>query len=342
MVAMPEPASKSEPASTPEPASLLAPGRTITGVSAILLPLMEDTSVDWPAFRQHVQRTVDAGLTPAVNMDTGYINLIDDATRQQVLDEMRCIVGGDAQAANQASQSLGPFVAGAFVGDHAGDRLNVDAYKRRIEEITRCGGTPVLFQSYGLTDQSDDQIVASYSKITSDCDRYVGFELGEMFLPFGKIYATEVYRQLMLDAKCIGAKHSSLSRQAEWQRLALRNELRPEFKVFTGNDLAIDMVMYGSDYLLGLSTMAPDLFALRDRMWAHGESDFYQLNDVLQYLGFFAFRRPVPGYKHTAAMFLKLRSWIGCDRTWPGSPERPASDLPILNDILRMLAPYLE
>ena len=30
--------------------------------------------------------------------------------------------------------------------------------------------------------------------------------------------------------------------------------LRPEFMVLTGNDLAIDMVMYGSDYLLELNT----------------------------------------------------------------------------------------
>ena len=35
--------------------------------------------------------------------------------------------------------------------------------------------------------------------------------------------------------------------------------VRPDFLVLTGNDLAIDMVMYGSDYLLGLSTFAPDV-----------------------------------------------------------------------------------
>ena len=42
-------------------------------------------------------------------------------------------------------------------------------------------------------------------------------------------------------------------------------QMRPDFLVFTGNDLAIDMVMYGSDYLLGLSTFAPDLFASATR-----------------------------------------------------------------------------
>ncbi len=124
-----------------------------------------------------------------------------------------------------------------------------------------------------------------------------------MFAPFGKIYSLDVYRELMLIPTCMGAKHSSLRRELEWERIVLRDQVRPDFMVMTGNDLAIDMVMYGSDYLLGLSTFAPDLFARRDAMWASGDSDFYELNDQLQYLGFFAFRQPVPAYKHTAAMF---------------------------------------
>jgi len=113
----------------------------------------------------------------------------------------------------------------------------------------------------------------------------------------------------------------------------LRNATRPDFKVFTGNDLAIDMVMYGSDYLLGISTFAPDLFARRDALWAQDSPDFYELNDTLQYLGCFAFRAPVPAYKHSAAQFLKLRGWLASDRTHPNSPERPTSDVPILADI---------
>ena len=65
-------------------------------------------------------------------------------------------------------------------------------------------------------------------------------------------------------------------------------------------DLAIDMVMYGSDYLLGLSTFAPEEFARRDRMWAQGDPGFHELNDALQYLGAFTFRAPVPAYRHDA------------------------------------------
>ena len=49
------------------------------------------------------------------------------------------------------------------------------------------------------------------------------------------------------------------------------------------------MVMWGSDYLLGLSTFAPEEFARRDRLWADADPRFHELNDVLQYLGAFAF-----------------------------------------------------
>ena len=133
--------------------------------------------------------------------------------------------------------------------------------------------------------------------------------------------------------QCIGAKHSSLNRELEWDRLALRNEVRPDFLVLTGNDLAIDMVMYGSDYLLGLSTFAPDKFAERDRLWATGDPRFYQLNDVLQYLGHFTFRPPVPAYRHSAAMFLQMRGWAEGSAVPIGAPTRPDSDQDVLRDI---------
>ena len=78
-----------------------------------------------------------------------------------------------------------------------------------------------------------------------------------------------------------GMKHSSLDRVIEIERLALRDRVRPDFKILTGNDLGIDMIEYGSDYLLGLSTFAPDLFAKRDAMWEAGDPGFYELNDLL-------------------------------------------------------------
>jgi hypothetical protein len=117
--------------------------------------------------------------------------------------------------------------------------------------------------------------------------------------------------------------------------------MRPDFMVLSGNDLAIDMVVYGSDYLLGLATFAPDAFARRDRYWEHGDDRFSELNDVLQYLGAFSFRDPLPAYRHDAAKFLRRRGWIVSDRTHPRSPVRPPSDGPVLDSILARLEQLL-
>ena len=61
------------------------------------------------------------------------------------------------------------------------------------------------------------------------------------------------------------------------------------------------MIEYGSDYLLGLATFAPEKFAERDRLWETGDPAYYALSDALQYLGNICFRDPVPAYKHSAA-----------------------------------------
>ena len=307
------------------PREMIRLRRKITGISAILLPFKENFEIDWNGLADHVRRTSEAGLTPAVNMDTGYANLITEEERQRVLRLTRDELGG------------GDFVAGAFVADRQGDRFYADAYFQQVESIQSYGGTPIIFQSYGLTEQAGHDIVDAYETIAGNTDRFIAFELGTMFAPFGAIYDLETYRGLMGVTACVGAKHSSLSRQLEWERLLLRDAVRPDFKVYTGNDLAVDMVIYGSDYLLGLSTFAPDLFAKRDAMWLAGDPAFYELNDLIQYLGFLAFRAPVPAYKHSAAQFLKLRGWIDSDQTHRESARRPESDIAILCDIAKRL-----
>jgi len=299
--------------------------RKILGMSAILLPFDQQYQVDWVAFRNHFTRTMEAGLIPAVNMDTGYVNLIGEATKQEVLNQTQELAAGT------------PFLAGAYVGDQPGAAFNDSAYLRACEQIQECGGTPIIFQSFGLTQQAEAEVVNAYKTIATVCETFYAFELGKMFAPFGEIYSLDVYAEIMKIPQCVGAKHSSLKRDLEWQRLALRDQLRPEFKVLTGNDLAIDMVMYGSDYLLGLSSFSPDAFALRDRYWLEGDDRFYELNDCLQYLGCFAFRAPTSGYKHNAAQFLKLREWLLCSNPHPKGVIRPESDVAVLKNIAEQL-----
>ena len=293
-------------------------------MSAILLPFSDSLTADWAGFEAHVRRTHEAGLTPAVNMDTGYVQLLDAPSRARAL-------------AIAAEVTDGAFVAGAFVPDEPGAAFDVAGYAVAAGEIAKHGGTPVIFPSHGLNDHGDDAWLDAYRQLGDELDRFIGFELGAMFVPHGRIVSLDTYEALLEIRACVGAKHSSLSRVLEWQRLEVRDRRRPDFLVLTGNDLAIDMVMYGSDYLLGLSTFAPDLFAFRDAMWASGDPAFHELNDTLQYLGQFAFRPPVPGYRHDAAMFLQLRGWAGHDAVPDGAPRRPESDRAVLADIAERL-----
>lgn len=300
------------------------PRRPIIGMSAILLPVTPAGTPDWDGFEAHVVRTHEAGLTPAVNMDTGYAQVIDEATRARAL-----AIAGE--------RTGGAFVAGAFVADGPGDRLDLEAYVAAMTQVRDAGGTPVVFPSHGLNALDGPAWVQAHQALGAHVDRFIGFELGPAFVPYGRIHDLADWAGLLDVEACIGAKHSSLRRQPEWDRLAVRDERRPDFRVLTGNDLAIDMVMWGSDYLLGLSTFAPDAFARRDALWAAGDARFVELNDLLQHLGELTFRSPTPGYRHDAAMFLALRGWIDHDGVWPGAPTRPASDRELLAGIAERL-----
>jgi dihydrodipicolinate synthase/N-acetylneuraminate lyase len=312
-----------------DPLSLLTPRRRIVGMAAVLLPFLDDQgTVDWSGFERLLSQTFDAGLIPAVNMDTGFANLIDDDTKRRVLEITRRLANGRT------------FLGGAFVKDAPSETFNADGYRRSMESVQSFGGTPIVFPSYGMQSLDSAGLVNAFEQFARWSPRFYGFELGEAFVPFGRIFTIDQFAKIMDVTECVGAKHSSLRRTLEWERLALRNKQRPEFQILTGNDFAIDMVTFGSDYLLGLAAFAPELFALRDTFWKDGDPHFFGLNDALQYLGAFAFRSPTPAYRHSAAMFLKLTGRIVCDATHPQSPKRPDSDRPILERIIERLREF--
>ena len=88
----------------------------------------------------------------------------------------------------------------------------------------------------------------------------------------------------------------------------------------------------GLQRLLGLATFAPERFAARDAALAGGDLAFLTLDDALQHLGNVGFRDPVPAYKHSAALFLRLTGGLADDAIHPKAPRRPASDRILLYD----------
>ena len=300
------------------------PGRKVEGIAAALLPFETDGRVAVEAFQNHLRATRRAGLMNAVNMDTGYVNFLSEAEKLEVLGWTREALGASAQ-----------FVAGAYIEGQDGEIVSL--YRKQMDAIVAHGGIPILFQTERLHGKTSAEKASVYREVSRGYSHVLAFELGEMFAPNGEIFDEETVRRLMEIPEIKGMKHSSLDRLTELRRLELRDAVRPEFRIYTGNDLGINMIEYGSDYLLGLATFAPEKFAERDRLWATGDAAYYALSDALQYLGNVAFREPVPAYKHSAAVFLHLTGRMPSSSTHPKNAQRPAWEAGILADCARRL-----
>jgi dihydrodipicolinate synthase/N-acetylneuraminate lyase len=90
----------------------------VKGIAATLLPFDDQGAIAVEAFQNQLLRTHSAGLTNAVNMDTGYINYLSEQEQQLVLEWTR-----EALPANTK------FVAGAYVERLDGDLVTL--YRRR-------------------------------------------------------------------------------------------------------------------------------------------------------------------------------------------------------------------
>src|SRR5712672_1952969 len=176
--------------------------RKVQGIAAALLPYESDGRVAVDAFQRHLAATQRAGLMNAVNMDTGYVNYLSDAEKQQVLRWTR--------------EALGPgvaFVAGAYIEGQSGDVVAL--YRRGMERIVEFGGVPILFQTARLHGKSAEEKAETYRRICRGFPRVLAFELGAMFAPNGEIFDEETVRRLMDIPELVGMKHSSLDRVVE-------------------------------------------------------------------------------------------------------------------------------
>jgi len=305
-------------------AKLQKPWRKVQGIAAALLPYQANGQVDVDSFQRHLISTHQVHLINAVNMDTGYVNLLTETEKHDILGWTRDALGKAAM-----------FVAGSDIENQQGDVVTL--YRQQLDSIVGFGALPILFQTARLHGKSTKEKVSTYQAICKDCPQVLAFELSPRFAPNGEIFDESTVRGLIDIPELKGMKHSSLDRLLELDRLALRDTYRPDFRIFTGNDMGINMIEYGSDDLLGLATFAPERFAERDRLWETGDARYYELSDALQHLGNVAFREPIPAYKHSAAIFLHRAGRISTDLPHPKSARRPSWEAEILQDCIRRL-----
>src|ERR1700757_4855019 len=161
------------------------PGRKVQGIAAALLPYDARGMIAVEEFQRHLASTHRAGLMNAVNMDTGYVNYLNDAEKQEVL--------------NWTRQALGkgiPFVAGAYIEHHAGDDI-VMLFRQQIDSILRFDGIPILFQTARMHGSPPAKTAEVCREICRGYPHVLAFELGSMFAANGQIYDRETVRRLM-------------------------------------------------------------------------------------------------------------------------------------------------
>lgn len=183
----------------------LAPGRRPHGISAVLLPYTREGDIDWHAFERHAGDTHRAGLDVAVNMDTGFGELLSAAERDAVLDATRRVLGAGSR-----------FYAGAYP-DETGD------HRAAIAAIERREAIPVLVQSRRMHGLGAAEKAELYRRSCAGVGEAIAFELSPVFAAHGEIWDDETFARLLEIPALRGAKHSSLDRATELRRLAARD-----------------------------------------------------------------------------------------------------------------------
>ncbi len=206
-------------------------------------------------------------------------------------------------------------------------------YGRAVDAVVRQGGTPLLLPIRELAALDGDALTHLWRQATAG---HRGVLLIEMAADFGApapLYAAEVVTRILDIASLGGLVHASLDRGAEWARIEARDIARPDFRIYSGHERALDMVAYGSDYLLATAGCAPEAFGARDRAWRQGAPVGFELNDALQALATLLYRAPIDGARHGALQWLQARGLVGPASPASGVELRPESDLALYREI---------
>jgi hypothetical protein len=284
------------------------------GIAAVLLPYTPAGAVDRAAFERHVTRTRDAGLDVAVNMDTGFGDLLTPAERDAVLDATRAALGPGPR-----------FYAGAFALGAADPRA---AYRYAIAASSDAVPCRQIVQCHAMRAMEPAEKAALYADVArATAQGALAFELSPR-CPHGEIWDDESFERL-LDVPQLITPISVADRALELRRLATRTRAWPSWRVYTSTTRHRPRRIR-QHHLLGLATFAPERFAERDAAPPPGRR-LPRAQRRAQHLGNVGFRAdprlPAP------------RRAVPPDHRRPASdaihrraPRRPAADRALLHD----------
>jgi dihydrodipicolinate synthase/N-acetylneuraminate lyase len=300
------------------PFDLLCPGRRPAGLAPVLLPFLPDGQPDWDGFAHLLGRAVDAGLVPFVNAGPGAADLASASLRAEVVATVGAAMGGRA------------FVAGVRAEDGADGGFDPARLAGTVDAVSRHDGVPALLPSPTLAALSPDEALGLLAWMGEWCDRLLAVDLPAERWPGGRTWGLDAFTALLDQDRCIGLIDGSWSRQVEWERIRVRDDVRPDFRLYSTNVLAVDQIMYGADHALDLAAAVPDAIADRDEAWAREDPGVVERHDALQALATLVFRPPVEASRHSLALIAHLRGWIDHDLVAPGIPRRPDGERDLL------------
>ena len=296
------------------PYDLLCPGRRPAGLAPVLLPFLPDGTPDWDGFAHLLGRAVDAGLIPFLSAGPGAGDLLDASTRAEVVATVGAALGNRT------------FVAGVRAEDGADGGFDPARLAGTVDAISRHGGIPALFPSPTLASLHPDEALGLLAWMGEWCDRLIAVDLPAERWPGGRAWGMDAFTALLDVEACTGLVDGSWNRQLEWDRIRRRDDLRPDFQLYSANALGIDQITFGADNALDLTAAVPDAIADRDEAWTREDPSVVDRHDALQALATLVFRPPVAAAHHALARTLFLRGWLAHDGVHPSLPRRPASD----------------
>ncbi len=191
--------------------------RKVQGIAAALLPY-EPTEKSRSSIPDNILiATHRAGLMNAVNMDTGYVNLLKPVKS----DVLRWTPKPREKVRSLPEPTSKIKPATSLLS--TGNRWMPSSGRRHPDSVSNCAPAR----------KSSQEKAAIYQDRVQGYPHVLAFELGTMFAPNGEIFDEETVRRLMDIPEIKGMKHSSLDRLVELKRLALRDTHRPDFRIYT-------------------------------------------------------------------------------------------------------------